>query len=109
MSLSQQVLLHRSVDKEITRTTRSLTFSCRGIVGSPPRAGTTDAGRICKWGSDKEKQVAAHQTGVTAVIHAGIYYQPGSLKAHVRLSMNLRPTLRKAQPAVRACGKVVVA
>jgi L-2-hydroxyglutarate oxidase LhgO len=61
---------------------------------------------------DKEDRVAAHQTGHNSgVVHAGVYYPPGSLKATLcRRGM----TLLRAYCAERGlpyaeCGKVVVA
>ena len=54
-----------------------------GIVGLAVARSLAEAGG----GSDvvvleKEDRVAAHQTGHNSgVVHAGLYYQPGSLKA----------------------------
>jgi L-2-hydroxyglutarate oxidase LhgO len=61
---------------------------------------------------DKEDRIAAHQTGRNSgVIHSGIYYAPGSLKA--RLCQEGREALyaycaEKEIPTVQ-CGKVIVA
>jgi len=61
---------------------------------------------------DKEPSVAAHQTSHNSgVVHAGLYYQPGSLKA--RLCVEGRHLLAEfcAEQGIRydRCGKVVVA
>ena len=61
---------------------------------------------------DKEMTLAAHQTGHNSgVLHAGLYYQPGSLKA--RLCLAGKAALeRYAQEhgiAVERCGKLVIA
>ena len=61
---------------------------------------------------EKEDRVGAHQTGHNSgVVHAGIYYRPGSLKA--TLCTRGRGLLREycAENAIpyEACGKLVVA
>jgi L-2-hydroxyglutarate oxidase LhgO len=66
--------------------------------------------RIVLW--EKEARLAAHQTGHNSgVVHAGIYYQPGSLKA--RLCTRGRGLLRDlcAEQGIvyDECGKLVVA
>ncbi len=61
---------------------------------------------------DKEPRLAAHQTGRNSgVLHSGIYYKPGSLKA-----INCREGKRAMEEFCRAegvpfdlCGKVIVA
>jgi len=61
---------------------------------------------------DKERAIASHQTGRSSgVIHSGLYYQPGSLKAELctRGSAELyRYCEERGIPTLR-CGKVVVA
>jgi len=61
---------------------------------------------------EKEKQVASHQTGHNSgVIHSGLYYKPGSLKA--RLCVEGRAAMvRFCQEhgiAHEICGKIIVA
>src|SRR5262249_29702729 len=61
---------------------------------------------------EKETEIAAHQTGRSSgVVHAGIYYAPGSLKARLcRLGVELLRSYcaERGLPYVE-CGKLVVA
>lgn len=61
---------------------------------------------------DKEPEHASHQTGHNSgVIHAGVYYKPGSLKAEF-CKRGLRETIRFCQEhsiPYEQCGKVIVA
>jgi (S)-2-hydroxyglutarate dehydrogenase len=84
-----------------------------GIVGL---AVAREAGR--RWPEatvtvvEREPAVAAHQTGHNSgVVHSGLYYQPGSLKARlcVKGAAMLRTFCAEHEIAVRECGKVVVA
>ena len=61
---------------------------------------------------DKEKEVASHQTGHNSgVIHSGLYYKPGSLKA--RLCVEGRAAMirfcQEHSIPYELCGKVIVA
>lgn len=61
---------------------------------------------------EKESSLARHQTGRNSgVVHSGIYYKPGSLKAQTcRRGKELLETFcRENDVAFEACGKVVVA
>lgn len=61
---------------------------------------------------EKEADVALHQTGHNSgVVHAGLYYQPGSLKAELcRRGANLlRTYCEERSLPFDACGKLVVA
>lgn len=61
---------------------------------------------------DKEERVAVHQTGHNSgVIHAGIYYEPGSLKAKLcRAGAQMtRAFCTEHQIPFEQCGKLIVA
>jgi L-2-hydroxyglutarate oxidase len=61
---------------------------------------------------EKEARVAAHQTGHNSgVVHAGIYYKPGSLKASLctRGRELLRAYCQERAIPYEECGKLVVA
>lgn len=61
---------------------------------------------------EKEERVAAHQSGRNSgVIHSGLYYRPGSLKAKTCVGGReaLIEFCRREQLPHRICGKVVVA
>ena len=61
---------------------------------------------------EKEERVAAHQTGHNSgVVHAGIYYKPGSLKARLctRGGAMLREYCAERSLPYEECGKLVVA
>jgi len=61
---------------------------------------------------EKERRLASHQTGHNSgVIHAGVYYAPGSLKARFCREGNLatKEFCREQQIPFRECGKLLVA
>ncbi|KAI7880573.1 FAD dependent oxidoreductase [Lichtheimia hyalospora FSU 10163] len=61
---------------------------------------------------EKEREVAAHQTGHNSgVIHAGIYYKPGSRMAYtcVRGAELMYDYCKQNQLPVERCGKLIVA
>jgi L-2-hydroxyglutarate oxidase len=61
---------------------------------------------------EKEKQLAAHQTGHNSgVIHAGVYYKPGSLKATLCKagSRSMVEFCEQHGIDVQLCGKLIVA
>jgi len=61
---------------------------------------------------DKEDRVAAHQTGNNSgVIHAGLYYKPGSLKAQmvVEGARRMVEFCQEHDLPYEMCGKLVVA
>lgn len=61
---------------------------------------------------EKEKQLASHQTGHNSgVIHSGIYYKPGSLKARNCINgyEQLLSFCREEEIPFELCGKIIVA
>ncbi|GAB2919974.1 L-2-hydroxyglutarate oxidase [Micromonospora polyrhachis] len=61
---------------------------------------------------EKEPRLAAHQTGRNSgVIHAGVYYRPGSLKARLCAagSRSMVEFCAENDIPVRVCGKLIVA
>jgi L-2-hydroxyglutarate oxidase len=82
-----------------------------GIVGlavASELAARGDRVTVC----EKESRWAAHQTGHNSnVVHAGLYYRPGSLKARLAVSGNATMVAfaRAHGVPVDVCGKLVVA
>src|SRR3954464_9500013 len=61
---------------------------------------------------EKERTVAAHQTGHNSgVIHSGIYYKPGSMKARLAREGNLAMIEFCTEHGIphEICGKIIVA
>jgi L-2-hydroxyglutarate oxidase len=61
---------------------------------------------------EKEDRWAAHQTGHNSnVVHAGLYYKPGSFKARMSAAGNrsIKDFARRYGVPVKVCGKLVVA
>jgi (S)-2-hydroxyglutarate dehydrogenase len=61
---------------------------------------------------EKESKLAAHQTGNNSgVLHAGLYYKPGSEKAKLSVSglQQMVEFCRKHRIAHEQCGKIVIA
>ena len=83
-----------------------------GIVGLATAMALTESGRFSVIVLETEHQLATHQTGHNSgVIHSGLYYRPGSLKAQNCVA-GRRALLRFCEEhgvAHELCGKVVVA
>jgi L-2-hydroxyglutarate oxidase LhgO len=59
---------------------------------------------------EKEDRVARHQSGHNSgVIHSGIYYKPGSLKARLCGAAAMAAFCREHGIPVEICGKIIVA
>ncbi|MDN5761168.1 MAG: L-2-hydroxyglutarate oxidase [Microlunatus sp.] len=82
-----------------------------GIVGLATAYELTKRGRSVTV-VEKESAVARHQTGHNSgVIHSGLYYAPGSLKARLGTAgaASMRDFAREYGISVDICGKLVVA
>ena len=84
-----------------------------GIVGLATALALTEAHpRLRLILLEKEAQIAAHQTGHNSgVIHSGIYYKPGSLKARTCVDGARRMKQFCDTHGIKweGCGKVIVA
>ncbi|MBI5477407.1 MAG: L-2-hydroxyglutarate oxidase [Deltaproteobacteria bacterium] len=83
-----------------------------GIVGVATGMALLERARLSLCIVEAEGRLAAHQTGNNSgVIHSGLYYQPGSLKARncVEGRRALRRFCETHGVPVEVCGKVVVA
>ncbi|WP_449386441.1 L-2-hydroxyglutarate oxidase [Cellulomonas soli] len=82
-----------------------------GIVGLAVAARLADGGHEVTV-LEKEPAVARHQTGRNSgVIHSGLYYAPGSLKARMATAgaASMKEYAQRRGVPVRTCGKLVVA
>src|SRR3954464_4343744 len=89
-----------------------------GIVGAGSLGLAAPRGRLLRDPDltvrvvEREDRVGAHQTGHNSgVVHAGIYYAPGSLKARlcVEGARDLYAFCERHDVPVERCGKVIVA
>lgn len=84
-----------------------------GIVGlATARAAVRAAPGLRVLVLDKESRLAAHQTGHNSgVVHSGVYYRPGSLKADLVATgrAELHAYCRERGLELEECGKVIVA
>src|SRR5438445_13369049 len=84
-----------------------------GVVGlSVAREATRQFPRMRVVVLEKEAKVGSHQSGHNSgVIHSGIYYKPGSLKARtcVEGAAAMVEFCRQYNIAHKICGKVIVA
>jgi L-2-hydroxyglutarate oxidase len=89
----------------------------RVVVVGGGIVGLATAARLATAGDDvvvleKEPALATHQTGRNSgVVHSGLYYAPGSLKARTATAgaRSMTAFAREHGVAVRTCGKLVVA
>jgi L-2-hydroxyglutarate oxidase len=92
-------------------TVRRVVVIGGGIVGLAVAAELADKGDGVTV-LEKEGHWAAHQTGHNSnVVHAGLYYKPGSLKARMSVAGNasMIAFAREHGVPVEVCGKLVVA
>src|ERR1700689_5379386 len=83
-----------------------------GIVGLATALALTSRYRLSLIVLEAEERVAAHQTGHNSgVIHSGLYYKPGSLKAKncVEGREAMYRFCQENGVAHERCGKIVVA
>ncbi|HKG35570.1 MAG TPA: FAD-dependent oxidoreductase, partial [Solirubrobacterales bacterium] len=81
-----------------------------GLAVARELLGRWPGARVCVF--EREDRIAAHQTGHSSgVVHAGIYYEPGSLKARLCVlgSAELRDFCAAREVPFRASGKLIVA
>jgi L-2-hydroxyglutarate oxidase len=93
-------------------TNYDVTIIGGGIVGMATAMALAKKKNIKICVLEAEEKLAAHQTGNNSgVIHSGLYYKPGSLKARncVEGRQKLYEFCRKHNIAHEQCGKVVVA
>ena len=111
--MSPRTVIEATTDLADGTETLPLIVVGAGIVGlAVARRALAEPGAGPVLVLDKEGRVATHQTGHNSgVVHAGLYYAPGSLKA--RLCTDGRQRLRsycaERGIAYDECGKVVVA
>src|SRR5688500_13932656 len=83
-----------------------------GIVGLATAHALTETHGAKVLVLEKEAALAGHQTGHNSgVIHTGVYYKPGSLKAKLAVSGSKRMVEFCRSNGIRhdICGKVIVA
>ena len=93
-------------------TTYDVAIIGGGIVGLATAVALTNRGRQSLIVLEAEDHIAAHQTGHNSgVIHSGIYYKPGSLKAKNCISGRLAmyKFCEEHGIAYENCGKLIVA